>query len=56
MVRLLINKTAVEYQKTFGVLTSSHPGAPLFTMYALVNPANIIMMAAIATHKANLWG
>jgi hypothetical protein len=45
---------AVEYQNTVGITIFFQPVKLLLTIKALVNPANIIRMLAIATHKVNL--
>lgn len=53
---LLMINAEVENQNTFGVCTSCQFGCPLFTIYALVKPANIIIMLPMPTHSANLCG
>jgi hypothetical protein len=54
MVRLLKTITAVEYQKITGKSNVIQLARLRFTIYALVKPANIIIMLPIPTHKVNL--
>ena len=56
MLRLLASITMVEYQNAAGVSTTSQFAVLLFTIYALVRPANIMMMLLMATQRVNLWG
>src|SRR5579872_113292 len=56
MVRLLTSITEVEYQKALGIENDVHPGCSRLTIYALVSPANIMMILPSATHNVNLWG
>ncbi len=56
IVMLLIKITAVEIQKTGANENCNQLGSLLRTMYALVRPANIIIMLPKATHKVNLCG
>jgi hypothetical protein len=44
----------VEYQKAFGIGKDVQAGWDFFTIYALVNPANIMTMLPNATHNVNL--
>jgi hypothetical protein len=55
-VPLLASMTAVLYQNTTGSWKLTQPAWFRLTMYALVNPANIIRMLPIATHMVNLCG
>jgi hypothetical protein len=55
-VALLTKIIAVEYQNMLGISNPTQFGWSLFTMYALVKPANIITMLPIATHNVNLCG
>jgi hypothetical protein len=54
IVMLLATITAVEPQKISGISICLQPTRLLFTINALVSPANIIRMLAIATHNVNL--
>jgi len=54
MVMLLKIIMAVEYLNKTGISNVIHLGWLLFTMYALVKPANIIMMLPIAIQSVNL--
>jgi hypothetical protein len=45
---------SVDNQNTEGSVTDFHPTWLLFTMNALVSPANIMMRLPMATHKVNL--
>src|SRR5437773_1942680 len=56
MVTLLAIITAVLYQKAKGNSKFKKFAWLRFTMYALVNPANIINILAIATQRVNLCG
>src|SRR5690606_33033814 len=55
-VILLAIMAMVENQNTFGNPTDFQLTWWLFTMKALVKPANIITILPIATHRVNLWG
>jgi hypothetical protein len=46
----------VESQNILGISSMTQFAWLRLTMYALVRPANIIMMLPMATHKVNLWG
>ena len=54
MVRLLSSMTVVENQNARGTSKVVQPGWSRFTIYALVSPANIMMMLPIATQRVNL--
>jgi hypothetical protein len=56
MVKLLRRITAVEIQKETGMVNISQFPWAFRTIKALVQPANIIQILAIAIHISNLCG